>query len=167
MLDIIYKISFQGGLETSLGLSPRGGSALDQGQYIEFHFLWKRILWHWHSKKWLFPGESWTFLRWRTMTRWSRRRRAEMWWAPYMLMLICWFSNWRYQGDGGRVGSDSTASEIPKGLRASKQTFDLTSFRRSFAGSVFNIFDCQDLENSPGIRASSNFQLWSVPPCIL
>ena len=45
MLDIIYKISFQGGLETSLGLSPRGGSALDQGQYIEFHFdyLWKRV----------------------------------------------------------------------------------------------------------------------------
>ena len=26
------------------------------------------------------------------------------------------------------MGSDSTASEIPKGLRASKQTFDLTSF---------------------------------------
>ena len=44
ILNIIYSISFQGGLETSLGLSPRGGSALDQGQYIEFHFdyLWKR-----------------------------------------------------------------------------------------------------------------------------
>ena len=46
------------------------------------------------------------------------------------------------------MGSDSTASEIPKGLRASKQTFDLTSFSfllpdRCSTSSIVRIFDCQ------------------------
>ena len=70
----------------------------------------------------------------------GKSRRGE--WVDAFLQYVrggmlswCWQTCWCWNadaqphlsGDGGRVGSDPAASEVPKGLRARQQTFHLTA----------------------------------------
>ena len=70
----------------------------------------------------------------------GKSRRGE--WADAFLQYVrggmlswCWQTCWCWNadaqphlsGDGGRVGSDPAAGEVPKGLRARQQTFHLTA----------------------------------------
>ena len=69
------------------------------------------------------------------------------------------------------MGSDSTASEIPKGLRASKQTFDLTSFSfllpdRCSTSSIVGIFDCQHLRLSGSGELTWHSGVFKLPTVI-
>ena len=71
----------------------------------------------------------------------------------------CWIADAQphLSGDGGRVGSDPAASEVPKGLRARQQTFHLT------AVTIICGFEHRSPSPTP---TSSNFKIPHLLRCL-